>query len=176
MALEQNYRSTQPILAAANAVIGLAREGYRKQLFSTRRSAQRPRLVMVRDDLAQAEHVATEVLVNREAGMALRDQAVLFRTASHSAALELELARRNVPTSSSAACGFRGRARQGRLAVLRWAENPRDQVAAFRVLQLLPVLGRDRQALRRCDCREAGGVGGREPPAAAAELWPKLTE
>ena len=95
--LTRNYRSTQPILTAANAVIGLAREGFRKELGSERRSARRPRLVLVRDDLAQAAAISAAVLANREEGLRLRDQAVLFRTASHSAALELELARRNVP-------------------------------------------------------------------------------
>ena len=177
VALEQNYRSTQPILAAANAVIGLAREGYRKQLFSTRRSAQRPRLVMVRDDLAQAEHVATEALANREAGLALRDQAVLFRTASHSAALELELARRNIPYVKFGGLRFFEAAHvKDVLAVLRWAENPRDQVAAFRVLQLLPGIGPG--IAKRCLDAIAGklaALAGVRPPAAAAELWPKLT-
>ena len=98
---------------------------------------------MVRDDLAQAEHVATEVLVNREAGMALRDQAVLFRTASHSAALELELARRNVPYVKFGGLRFFEAAHvKDVLAMLRWAENPRtEEVAAFRVLQLLPGIG-----------------------------------
>ena len=123
-------------------MIGLAREGYRKELFSTRRSAQAPRLVMVRDELAQARQVAIEVLANREAGMALRDQAVLFRTAGHSAALELELARRNIPYVKFGGLRFFEAAHvKDVLAVLRWAENPRDQVAAFRVLQLLPGIG-----------------------------------
>ncbi len=176
--LEQNYRSTQPILSAANAVIGLAHEGWRKELFSTRRSAQKPRLVMVRDDLAQAEQVAAEVLANREAGMALRDQAVLFRTASHSAALELELARRNIPYVKFGGLRFFEAAHvKDVLAVLRWAENPRDQVAAFRVLQLLPGIG---PGIAR---RVLDGVAGRlaalagiRPPAAAAALWPALAE
>ena len=176
--LAQNYRSTQPILAAANAVIGLAREGWRKELFSTRRSAQKPRLVMVRDDLAQAEHVAAEVLANREAGMALRDQAVLFRTASHSAALELELARRNIPYVKFGGLRFFEAAHvKDVLAVLRWAENPRDQVAAFRVLQLLPGVGPG--IARRTLDAIAGrlpGLAGVRPPAAAVELWPKLAE
>jgi DNA helicase-2/ATP-dependent DNA helicase PcrA len=176
--LEQNYRSTQPILAAANAVIGLAREGWRKELFSTRRSAQKPRLVMVRDDLAQAEYVAAEVLTNREAGMALRDQAVLFRTASHSAALELELARRNIPYVKFGGLRFFEAAHvKDVLAVLRWAENPRDQVAAFRVLQLLPGIGSG--IARRTLDSVAGrltALAGIRPPAAAAELWPKLAE
>ena len=173
--LEQNYRSTQPILAAANAVIGLAREGYRKELFSTRRSAQRPRLVMVRDDLAQAEHIATEVLANREAGLALRDQAVLFRTASHSAALELELARRNIPYVKFGGLRFFEAAHvKDVLAMLRWAENPRDPVAAFRVLQLLPGIGP--AIARRPSTRSPAAARPRRREAARSgcRAWPKL--
>ena len=176
--LEQNYRSTEPILAAANAVIGLAGEGFRKELFSTRRSAQKPRLVMVRDDLAQAERIAGEVLANREAGMALRDQAVLFRTASHSAALELELARRNIPYVKFGGLRFFEAAHvKDVLAVLRWAENPRDRVAAFRVLQFLPGIGPG-IARRILDALGGGlaGLAAVRPPAAAAEPWPGLVE
>ena len=178
VALEQNYRSTQPILAAANAVIGLAREGYRKQLFSTRRSAQRPRLVMVRDDLAQAEHVATEVLVNREAGLALRDQAVLFRTASHSAALELELARRNIPYVKFGGLRFFEAAHvKDVLALLRWAENPRDQVAALpgAAAPARHRAGNRAQGAGRASPGSLAALAPRalRPPPAAAELWPR---
>jgi DNA helicase-2/ATP-dependent DNA helicase PcrA len=174
--LAQNYRSTQPILTAANAVIGLAREGWRKELFSARRSAERPRLVMVRDDLAQAEHVVAEVLTNREAGLVLRDQAVLFRTASHSAALELELARRKIPYVKYGGLRFFEAAHvKDVLAVLRWAENPRDRVAAFRALQLLPGVGPGlaRRTLGTMAGRLAALAGIRPPPA-ASEHWPRL--
>ncbi|MFO1047999.1 MAG: ATP-dependent helicase [Geminicoccaceae bacterium] len=176
VALTRNYRSTQPILTAANAVIGLAREGLRKELASERRSARRPRLVMVRDDLAQAAAVATAVLANREDGLLLRDQAVLFRTASHSAALELELARRRVPYVKFGGLRFFEAAHvRDVLAILRWVENPADEVAAFRTLQLLPGVG---PGIAR---RTVGALAGRlvglrdlRPPAAAAELWPRL--
>ena len=174
--LEQNYRSTQPILAAANAVIGVAAERYRKELFSTRRSAQRPYLAMVRDDLAQVDHVARQVLANREAGLALRDQAVLFRTTSHSAALELELARRNIPYVKFGGLRFFEAAHvKDVLAILRWAENPRDRTAAFRVLQLLPGIGPG-TARKVLDAGEGRLTALREvrPPAAAAEHWQRL--
>ena len=178
VALEQNYRSTQPILAAANAVIGQARERYRKDLFSARRSPQLPGLALVRDDLAQAAHVARQVLLNREAGLLLRDQAVLFRAASHSAALELELARRNIPYVKYGGLRFFEAAHvKDVLAILRWAENPRDRVAAFRVLQLLPGIGPG-TARRLLD--EAGdrlqALADLRVPAAATEHWPQLAE
>ena len=164
--LEQNYRSTQPILAAANAVIGLATERYRKELFSTRGAKQRPYLAMVRDDLAQVEHVARQILINREAGLGLRDQAVLFRTASHSAALELELARRNIPYVKYGGLRFFEAAHvKDVLAILRWAENPRDRTAAFRVLQLLPGFGPS-TARRASGCRRRQACGPVRVPSA----------
>jgi DNA helicase-2/ATP-dependent DNA helicase PcrA len=176
VALTRNYRSTQPILDAANAVIGLAREGFRKALASDRRSARRPRLVMVRDDIVQAAAVATAVLANREEGLRLRDQAVLFRTASHSAALELELARRNIPFVKFGGLRFFKAAHvRDVLAILRWVENPADEAAAFRTLQLLPGVGPGiaRRTLTALAGRP-GRLGELPVPAAAAEHWPRL--
>lgn len=174
--LERNYRSTQPILAAANAVIGLAAERYAKELFSTRHATQRPLLAMVRDDLGQAEQVAEQVLAHREAGLALREQAVLFRTASHSAALELELGRRRIPYVKYGGLRFLEAAHiKDVLAFLRWAENPRDRIAAFRALQLLPGIGPGiaRRLLEASD-GDVGALAELHPPRAAADLWPGL--
>src|SRR5207302_5298565 len=95
--LDRNYRSTQPILDASNAVIGLASERFTKNLWSERKSLQKPQLVTVRDDADQARCVAERVLEYHESGIALKSQAVLFRSSSHSAQLELELARRGIP-------------------------------------------------------------------------------
>src|ERR1700730_751060 len=89
--LERNYRSTQPILAAANAVIDLAEERFTKNLWSERPAGERPCLVSVADEAAQARYVVEKVLENREAGQALKAQAVLFRASHHSGALEVEL-------------------------------------------------------------------------------------
>src|SRR5438128_4572383 len=140
--LDQNYRSTQPILDAANAVIALAPEGFAKHLVSTRRSEQRPLLVTVRDEQAQAEHVVDQVLEHRAAGIDLKRQAVLMRAGHHSALLEVELNRRNIPFVKYGGLKFLEAAHvKDVLCVLRWAENPRDSVAAFRVLQLLPGIG-----------------------------------
>ncbi|HEY1979068.1 MAG TPA: ATP-dependent helicase, partial [Xanthobacteraceae bacterium] len=125
--LEQNYRSTQPILAAANAVIELADERFTKNLWSDRVSAERPRLVGVRDEADQARYVVEQVLENRETGMALKAQAVLFRTSHHSGALEVELTRRNIPFVKFGCLKFLEAAHiKDMLAMLRWAENPRD--------------------------------------------------
>src|SRR5262245_38337057 len=95
--LTENYRSTQPILAASNAVIGLARERYSKNLNSRRPSEEKVSLVTVSDDVGQVSFVVESILANREEGIPLKEQAVLFRTSHHSAMLEIELARRNIP-------------------------------------------------------------------------------
>ena len=83
--LARNYRSTQPILAASNAVIALAAERFTKDLWTERASAQRPQLVTVEDEAAQARWVADRLLEHREGGLALKRQATLFRSAHHSA-------------------------------------------------------------------------------------------
>ena len=140
--LERNYRSTQPILAASNAVIELASERFTKNLWTDKASAQRPRLVSVADEADQARYVVEQVLEAREAGMKLKAQAVLFRAAHHSAALEIELTRRNIPFVKFGGLKFLDSVHvKDVLAVLRWAENPRDRVAGFRVTQLLPGVG-----------------------------------
>jgi DNA helicase-2/ATP-dependent DNA helicase PcrA len=77
--LDRNYRSTLPILAAANAVIDLAQERFTKNLWTDRQSAQRPELVSVRDEVDQARYIVDSVLAEREVGTVLKQQAVLFR-------------------------------------------------------------------------------------------------
>src|SRR5580658_4735868 len=140
--LERNYRSTQPILAAANAVIDLASERFTKKLWSDRVSAERPHLVNVADDVAQAGYIVEQILENREAGITLKSQAVLFRASHHSASLEVELTRRNIPFVKFGGLKFLEAAHiKDVLAVLRWTQNIRDRVAGFRVAQLLPGIG-----------------------------------
>jgi DNA helicase II / ATP-dependent DNA helicase PcrA len=140
--LDRNYRSTRPILAAANAVIALAPERYAKDLWTDRAHGGPPALVAVAEEADQARYVATRVLANREAGAALKSQAVLFRASHHSAALELELTRRNIPFVKFGGLKFLDAAHvKDALALMRFAENPRDRVAGFRVAQLLPGVG-----------------------------------
>jgi DNA helicase II / ATP-dependent DNA helicase PcrA len=91
--LDQNYRSTQPILAAANGVIDLAFERFTKNLWTDRDSAVLPQLVSVRDEADQAGYIVERVLKNREIGSMLRQQAVLFRASHHCGPLEVELTR-----------------------------------------------------------------------------------
>ncbi|WP_394889228.1 ATP-dependent helicase [Mesorhizobium sp. AaZ16] len=140
--LDRNYRSTQPILAAANGVIDLAAERFTKNLWTERQSAERPRLVTVRDETEQARYIVEHVLENREVGATLKQQAVLFRTSSHSGPLEVELTRRNIPFVKFGGLKFLDSAHvKDMLAMLRFAQNPRDRVAGFRLMQLLPGVG-----------------------------------
>ncbi|MEI9804887.1 MAG: ATP-dependent helicase [Pseudolabrys sp.] len=175
--LERNYRSTQPILAAANAVIEQASERFTKNLWSERASAQRPALINVADDAAQARYIVETILDNREAGIVLKSQAVLFRTSSHSASLEVELTRRNIPFVKFGGLKFLEAAHiKDVLAVLRWAQNTRDRVAGFRVAQLLPGIGPAAAARlleRMAESDDpAQALSEFKPPAAALEHWP----
>ena len=198
--LERNYRSTQPILAASNAVIDLAAERFTKNLWTDRASAQRPRLVTVADEVDQARYVVEKVLEAREDGMKLKSQAVLFRASHHSATLEIELTRRNIPFVKFGGLKFLDSVHvKDVLAVLRWAENPRDRVAGFRVVQLMPGIGPataarvlDQVAERagaatpedadtaiglHHDARHrAGALASFVPPARAAEDWQPFVE
>jgi DNA helicase-2/ATP-dependent DNA helicase PcrA len=179
--LERNYRSTQPILAAANGMIDLAEERFSKELWSDRGSSERPQLVSVRDETAQAQYVADKVLANRECGIALKSQAVLFRASHHSAPLEIELARRNIPFVKFGGLKFLEAAHvKDVLAVLRWAENFRDRVAGFRVVQILPGAG-PATAGKLVDRVGAAGDGLTAledfvVPAAARGHWPQFVE
>jgi DNA helicase II / ATP-dependent DNA helicase PcrA len=140
--LDRNYRSTQPILAAANAVIDLAKERFTKNLWSDRESSAKPFLVTVRDEADQARYIVEQVLEARESGTLLKQQAVLFRTSSHSGPLEVELTRRNIPFVKFGGLKFLDAAHvKDMLALLRFVENPRDRVAGFRILHLLPGIG-----------------------------------
>ena len=175
--LEQNYRSTQAILDTANCLIAESERQYRKNLFSERGDGGKPRYVTVEDGDAEAEYVVTSILANRELGMDLKEQAVLFRGSHHSDRLELELVSRNIPYVKYGGLKFLEAAHvKDLLSVLKWAENPKNEVAAFRVLKLLPGMGPSNAAR----CFEHLAVNDHQftslqefrSPAAAAEEWP----
>jgi len=140
--LDRNYRSTKAILDASNAVIALSPQRFAKDLWTDRAGGARPVLATVGEEIDQARYVATRVLAAREAGANLKSQAVLFRTAHHSAALELELTRRNIPFVKYGGLKFLDAAHvKDALAMLRFAQNPRDRIAGFRVALTLPGVG-----------------------------------
>ena len=138
---------------------------------------QRPQLVTVRDEADQARYIVEQVLENREAGTLLKQQAVLFRTSSHSGPLEVELTRRNIPFVKFGGLKFLDAAHvKDMLALLRFVENPRDRVAGFRLLQLLPGVGPDLGAARaRCAWPTAAdplaALAGLPAPPRAGDDW-----
>jgi len=174
--LDRNYRSTQPVLDASNAVIAAARERHAKNLWTDKASSHRAQLLLVPDEAQQARWVADEVLRHREAGTQLKAQAVLFRTSTHSAALELELARRNIPFVKFGGLKFLEAAHvKDMLAVLRFAENPRGRMAGFRVLNLITGIGQA-TATRLLDAMSeaadpAAALRAFTPPSNASEEW-----
>jgi DNA helicase-2/ATP-dependent DNA helicase PcrA len=138
LTLQRNYRSTQPLLAAANAVIAQASQRFAKTLWSDKASLHKPQLVHVHDEADQARWVADEVLRQREEGTRLTQQAVLFRTSQHSAALELELARRGIPFVKFGGLRFLEAAHiKDAVSLLRWTHNLRCRLAGFRVARLV---------------------------------------
>ena len=140
--LTQNYRSTQSILDSANCLIAASERRYSKSLKSAKTDGGKPRYVTVEDGDAEAEFVVEAILGNREEGLQLRDQAVLFRGSHHSDRLEIELIRRNIPYVKYGGLKFLEAAHvKDVMSILKWAENPKNEVAAFRVLKLLPGMG-----------------------------------
>jgi DNA helicase-2/ATP-dependent DNA helicase PcrA len=140
--LERNYRSTPPILDASNAVIALSPQRHEKTLWSARRGEGVPTLRTCLDEAEQCDAVCETVLAHREEGVPLKEQAVLFRAAHHSDHLEVELTRRNIPFVKYGGLKFMEAAHvKDTLAIVRVLENPHDEVAWFRVLQLPEGMG-----------------------------------
>ena len=177
--LDENYRSVQPILDAANALMHEGTRKFDKQLHSPRGSAQKPRYVTVEDDRAQADYVVAQVLEKREQGTLLKQQAVLMRSSHHSDMLELELVRRNIPYVKYGGLKFLEAAHvKDVLALLRFIDNPRNRLAGFRTLQLLPGIGPGIADRALTALEHAGhalqALAEFRPPVAAREDWDAL--
>ena len=140
--LSQNYRSSQPILDCANALMSEGSRQHRKTLMGLRQSTQKPLYVTVDDARDQAEYIVTKILATREVGGSLKRHAILFRSSHHSDVLEVELTKRNVPYVKYGGLKFLEAAHiKDMLSILRWADNPRNSVAGFRVLKLVAGIG-----------------------------------
>ncbi len=140
--LEENYRSTQPILNLTNEIIARATEGYDKRLFTRKSVGSRPKLVQAGSEQMQSQFVCQKILELREEGVPLWDLAVLFRSSFHSFDLEIELARRNIPFVKRGGFQFMEAAHvKDLLAHLRVLANPKDAVSWNRVLLLLEGIG-----------------------------------
>jgi DNA helicase-2/ATP-dependent DNA helicase PcrA len=140
--LERNYRSVPPILESTNQLIAQAKQRYSKDLWSERKHGEKPKLVTCWDERQQDEYIIERVLEHYEQGVPLRRQAVLFRAAHLSNGLEVELSRRNIPFHKYGGLRFLEAAHvKDLLAFLRVSENPRDEIAWFRLLQLIDGVG-----------------------------------
>jgi len=140
--LEENYRSTQPILNLTNAVIACAKEKFEKHLYTKKQGGDIPVFIDCPDENSQSVFVAEKILELREAGVVLKDMAVLFRSGWHSNDLEIELASRNIPFAKYGGQKFVEAAHiKDLVSFLRIAYNVHDQVSWLRVLELIPRIG-----------------------------------
>ena len=169
VALECNYRSTQPILDVANSVGEDAPEGFSTRLRSVAGDGPPAELVTCTDEDAEVGAVCDRILSHREAGVALQQQAVLVRAAHHSALLELELSRRRIPYIKYGGLKFLEAAHvKDLICLFRLADNPRDELSWFRLLQLLDGVG-------PASARRTIVAMGLEQPGTAGEVlehWP----
>jgi DNA helicase-2/ATP-dependent DNA helicase PcrA len=177
--LAQNYRSTQQILDSTNALMADGARQHRKTLLGTRQSTQRPLYVSLDDAQAQAEYIAGKILQTREIGGSLRRHAILFRSSHHSDVLEVEFTKRNIPYVKYGGLKFLEAAHvKDMMSVLRWADNPRNAVAGFRVLKLLPGIGpgHAKQALDYLEAQEFNvkSLGQFDAPQAVKMDWKRF--
>ncbi|MFQ5992875.1 MAG: ATP-dependent helicase [Nitrospiraceae bacterium] len=140
--LEENYRSTQPVLNVANEIISGAAEKYNKHLFTSKVDGPLPALVEAGGEHAQSRFIAQKILELREEGIPLGEIAILFRSSFHSFDLELELARRNLPFVKRGGVKLIETAHvKDLLAHLRVLHNPLDAVSWNRLLLLVDGIG-----------------------------------
>jgi DNA helicase II / ATP-dependent DNA helicase PcrA len=177
--LAQNYRSTQQILDSANALMSEGARQHRKTLLGTRQSAQKPFYVALDDAQAQAEYITAKILHTREIGGSLKRHAILFRSAHHSDVLEVELTKKNIPFVKYGGLKFLEAAHvKDMMSVLRWADNPRNSVAGFRVLKLLPGIGPNhaKQALEQFEAQgyEVKSLAAFDAPQPAKMDWKRF--
>ncbi|MBN1604874.1 MAG: ATP-dependent helicase [Chitinispirillaceae bacterium] len=140
--LEQNYRSDAPILETTNTLIASARNRFSKQLFTSKHGGELPQLITCNDEDHEADEVIGRVLKHYEQGVALHEQAVLFRAASHSATLEIALMKRDIPFIKYGGLRFLEAAHvKDFIAFVRTVENIKDEPAWFRILKLFKGVG-----------------------------------
>ncbi|MEO8647661.1 MAG: ATP-dependent helicase [Acidobacteriota bacterium] len=142
--LETNYRSTPEILALANVSIATNRKQFPKILQAVKRGSDiKPALIPCSDVEQQSAFVASRILELRDAGTALEDIAVMYRSHYHSIELQLELSRRNIPYRVQSGVRFFEQAHiKDVVSYLRVLVNPRDELAWKRILKLIPGIGR----------------------------------
>jgi DNA helicase-2/ATP-dependent DNA helicase PcrA len=140
--LEENYRSTQPILTLANAIIDQATEKYTKALYTRIEDGRKPQLYSARDETAEAAYVVRKIQALRDEGLALHDMAVLFRSGFHSFKLEIELASHHIPYEKRGGLKLTESAHvKDMISYFRVLVNPYDNLSWNRILLLLDKIG-----------------------------------
>ena len=140
--LEQNYRSTRPILNLTNKIIEKAEEKYAKTLFSDIKSDIKPALICAKDSQIEADFICQRVLELLDEGLELSDIAVLARNSRMSFNLEVELSKHGIPFEKFGGPKFMETAHiKDVVAHLRVILNPDDEVSLGRVLLLLKGVG-----------------------------------
>jgi len=177
--LAQNYRSTQQVLDCANALMSEGARQHRKTLLGTRHSTQKPLYVTLDDAVGQAEYIVGKILATCEIGGSLKRHAILFRNSHHSDVLEVELTKRNIPFVKYGGLKFLEAAHvKDMLSLLRWVDNPRNAVAGFRVLKLVPGIGpaHAKQALEHFEAQgfSVKSLAGFDAPQANKMDWKRF--
>ena len=140
--IETNYRSTPEILELANAAIAANQDQYKKQLVASRKSGQKPALVLCGDGGEQAAFVAQRALELRDEGTSLNEMAVLYRSHFHALELQLELTRRNIPFTITSGIRFFEQAHiKDVSAFIKLLSNPTDEISFKRLVRMLPGIG-----------------------------------
>jgi ATP-dependent DNA helicase UvrD/PcrA len=140
--LEENFRSTQPILDVANSIISDVKESFKKRLYSQIEGGQPPVVVSAHDENEQSRFVAQRIADLREEGVPLSEIAVLFRSSSHSFDLEIELGRQGIPFRKFGGIRFAESAHiKDALSFLRVVVKPSDTLSWFRALKLIDHIG-----------------------------------
>ncbi|MBI3008084.1 MAG: ATP-dependent helicase [Candidatus Omnitrophica bacterium] len=140
--LEENYRSTQPILSMTNEAIRFAEEKFEKNLYTKKQGGKSPVFVDATDENSQSEYIVNKILELRESGVELGEIAVLFRSGWHSHDLEVELVRCNIPFMKYGGQKFVEASHiKDVIAYLRIVYNRFDQISWYRALLLLRGVG-----------------------------------
>jgi DNA helicase-2/ATP-dependent DNA helicase PcrA len=135
--LEQNYRSTQTILDAANAVVANNASRKSKELWTAGPEGERIRIFTAVDEYAEARFVVSEIERLMDSRVSPREVAVFYRTNAQSRALEDVLVREGVPYQIVGGVRFYERAEiKDAMAYLSVISNPSDAVALERVINV----------------------------------------
>lgn len=140
--LEENYRSTQPVLSLTNAIIERATEKYTKKLFTSIAGGEKPQLFSGLDPTEEARFIIDRIASLQRQGLALHNMAVLFRSGFHSFKLELELAARHIPFEKRGGLKLTEAAHiKDLISYFRVLVNPRDNLSWNRILLHLDKVG-----------------------------------